>query len=128
MEGEWERGSDEHFVIVAVTCNALVNYSEWSLVVQADAEEICQIFQQVFELVYTEATMDHLNSSITLEEPGSNFHSTPVVPTGGGERREEEGFQPRAPSSLDSAGPSSTSVTLTNSSTVVAQRLAVIQH
>ena len=37
---------------------------------QADAEEVCSILQQAFQLVYTEATMQQLNESITAGEGG----------------------------------------------------------
>lgn len=37
---------------------------------QADAEEVCTILQQAFQLVYTEATMEHFNDSITAGERG----------------------------------------------------------
>ena len=36
-----------------------------------DAEEICSILQQAFQLVYTEATVQHLNESISAGERGS---------------------------------------------------------
>ena len=38
---------------------------------QGDAEEICTILQEVFQLVYTEATVQHLNESITAGERGT---------------------------------------------------------
>ena len=38
---------------------------------QVDAEEICSILQQAFQLVYTEATVQHLNESISAGERGS---------------------------------------------------------
>ena len=38
---------------------------------QLDAEEICSILQQAFQLVYTEATVQHLNESISAGERGS---------------------------------------------------------
>ncbi len=39
---------------------------------QADAEEVCSILQQAFQLVYTEATMEHLN------DPDVNSSGYPV--------------------------------------------------
>ena len=44
-----------------------------SLYSQADAEEICTILQQAFQLVFTEATMEHLNSAISAGERESMF-------------------------------------------------------
>ena len=38
---------------------------------QADAEEVCTILREVFQLVYTEATIQQLNESITAGEKGA---------------------------------------------------------
>ena len=43
---------------------------------QVDAEEICSILQQAFQLVYTEATVQHLNESISAGERGSVIAAT----------------------------------------------------
>ena len=48
------------------------------LVLQADAEEICTILQQAFQLVFTEATMEHLNNSISAGARESVFLPAPV--------------------------------------------------
>lgn len=45
---------------------------------QADAEEICTILQQAFQLVFTEATMEHLNNSISAGARESAFLPAPV--------------------------------------------------
>ena len=37
---------------------------------QADAEEVCTILQEAFQLVYTEATVQQLNESISAGEKG----------------------------------------------------------
>ena len=41
-----------------------------SLSLQADAEEMCHILQEAFQLVYTEATMEHFTDSISAGERG----------------------------------------------------------
>ena len=46
---------------------------------QADAEEVCTILQQAFQLVYTEATMEHLNESISAGERGSRASRTSML-------------------------------------------------
>lgn len=46
---------------------------------QADAEEVCSILQQAFQLVYTEATMEHLNESITAGERGVRTSRSSVM-------------------------------------------------
>lgn len=46
---------------------------------QADAEEVCTILQQAFQLVYTEATMEHLNESITAGEKGVRTSRSSVM-------------------------------------------------
>ena len=43
---------------------------------QADAEEVCTILQQAFQLVYTEATVQHPNESITAGERGMTTMTT----------------------------------------------------
>ena len=48
---------------------------------QADAEEMCSILQQAFQLVYTEATMEHLNDSISAgERGGASLFTPPPLP------------------------------------------------
>ncbi len=37
---------------------------------QGDAEEMCTILQEAFQLVYTEATMEHFSESINMGEKG----------------------------------------------------------
>ena len=37
---------------------------------QSEAEEICSILDQIFQLVYTEATMAHLDNAIGAGEEG----------------------------------------------------------
>ena len=41
------------------------------ITLQADAEEVCTILKEVFQLVYTEATIRQLNESISAGERGS---------------------------------------------------------
>ena len=53
---------------------------------QADAEEICSILQQAFQLVYTEATVEHLNESINAGERG-----VPLTRTTMTQHEEEQG-------------------------------------
>ena len=43
---------------------------------QADAEEVCTILQEVFQLVYTEATVQLLNDSINAGEKGAEPRTT----------------------------------------------------
>ena len=47
---------------------------------QAEAEEICNIVQQAFELIYTEATMDHYNDSISFSTQPPSVMATPLPP------------------------------------------------
>jgi hypothetical protein len=46
---------------------------------QAEAEEVCTILQQAFQLVYTEATMEHLNESIMAGERGSRLYRSSLM-------------------------------------------------
>ncbi|CAI7993782.1 Cerebral cavernous malformations protein 2 homolog [Geodia barretti] len=51
---------------------------------RADAEEVCGILREVFQLVYTEATIRQLNDSITAGERGSMAATaTQQTPSGG---------------------------------------------